>query len=459
MTKRRRRHRAPKKSKIRRKAGKALFFAGCGYALYHGFRSTYDSKLSAAKLEWAKSKVASDKLDQLASSCKSKETSTCGILKDAQDLRDNFQGILKAHAVPLSEECVEVPKTYSKPVKVTCLPRIGDNLDLQSKVSEWSAKLSSKSSTVQFLSLGSIKSSIETESRSKEYDALLAGRTKTLSLGVVSALSLFTALYVGYFIVKRIKQALPGLLKRQERKRIEPKKKVERKKSIDQTPSEEIQVVKSTPEEPTIDIPKIKKKKKSRADLIGTLDAILYRKFELRGLAAAIGQFMSRKQLQKYIREPRSLYYWVKENRQTVEAVHFDPDELMDILRNKPSGEYVAVAQPTKTPSSEINYEEVLGVVQFENGTRSDFDKLDRGLRKSLLRALWKYRMESGVARTYSGLKGLLGLNFAKSCRVLFHESNGNINILLIATDHTVYERWLDNARQGRVPALKLAFQ
>jgi hypothetical protein len=67
--------------------------------------------------------------------------------------------------------------------------------------------------------------------------------------------------------------------------------------------------------------------------------------------------------------------------------------------------------------------------------------------------------MESGVARTYSGLKGLLGLNFAKSCRVLFHESNGNINILLIATDHTVYERWLDNARQGRVPALKLAFQ
>lgn len=459
MAKRRRRLRAPKKSKIPQQAAKSLFAAGCVYAVYKGIEARYDARLSQAKLELDRAKAHSEKLDQTVSSCNSKQGSACNMVREAQGLRDDFLAILKAHSVPLSEECVKVSNLAAMPVKVTCPSRARDKAGLGKKVLVWNYTKNTKPGTVQFLSLGSIKTSAQTGSRQAEYDALLAGRSKSTAQGVISLFSLFIALYAGYSIAKRINRALPALLRRLRREKEEPKKKADPEKTAGPAPALKVPTIESPRESSRLAIPKIKKKKRSREDLIEALDKVLYRKFELKGLAAAIGKFMSIEQLEKYIEEPRSLYYWVKENRKTAEAVNFDPDGLMSTLRNKPSGEFVAVTEQKETPTQEINYEQVLDVVEFENGTKSDFERLDKPLRSSLIRALWKYRMEPGVARTYAGLSGLLGLKFSKSARILFHEADGLIKVLLLTTDHTVYDRWLDNARKGRVPALKLVYQ
>jgi len=461
MVQRKRRQRRPNKAKrFLRKSATALFYAGCGYAVYKSKANSYDARAQAAELSLAKSKVCSDLLDNYVKSCGKSKEEGCATARDAKELKDEFREILKSHSVPFSRECISLPRDGGRdPVAVKCRPGDGNAHELKGKVFLWNSKSHSKPQESKELAIDSIDCSLNTSAISANCKAISAGRTETLIKEMASSLSFFTSALVLLFIAKRLRQVIPSVLAKRKRRTMETKMEAAPSQRADPAPAPREPVIESsTGERRPFQTPRPKRVKKTKADLVAELDSVLYAKFGLVGFANAMASHISKKELKKYIREPRSLYYWVRDNRPRVADGKYDPDSLMGTLRDKPSGEFAAVTEQRKNPSQEINHEEILDVINFDNGARSDFEKLEQPLRKSLLKALWNYRMESGVARTYSGLKGVLGLNFAKGCRVLFHESGGNINVLLVATDHAVYERWLDNARRGRVPALKLVY-
>jgi len=384
-----------------------------------------------------------------------KFTASEKITREARD-------IFITHKVLIDRTCVkeEADAAGRKTIKPLCKPEDAESArEFLGKVDALNQSIHSKY-PLETANLGVGNFMIYTEMNAKalDYAALKRQYERTLALDVGCSL---IAVLVSYVALKALSAIEKGVRKRLARR--SPGDSPAPRKGRHQRMPKEEGSPDDSPQPVTLPClardgtngspPKLKKRIRSREELAAQLDRELETLFGLGGLVEGFGNSLDRKALERLLSEPRSIYFEVRDKRKLLSSRGFDPDKVMEALREKPekpSDGNGGTAAASPSVRSEPDFEPVMEGLVFTDESRVHLGGLRESERKAFLRTMWKYRNGLLPPKTYDRgggpRSGLLGLNFGQEGRVLFTENkaDGKLNILFVGAVHGEYMKALD---------------
>lgn len=410
-------------------------------------------------------KGALERSDEMPQICKEGDQKCLkGVAKYAASAKisRDAQAVFTSHKVLIDRTCVkaETDAAGRKAIKALCEP--GDTALTQ----QFREKIDALNQSVHSehpkdtanLGIGNFITFSEMNGYALDYASLKKHHDRVMgfdvAISLVAVLAFYASLKAWSAVERRVRSALErrrlveGIAPRKRRHERQPKDRCESERSPRLVTSSCL-----ARDGANGSLPKLKKRVRSREELAAQLDTKLETLFGLGGLVEGFGNCLDRNALERLLAEPRSIYFEVRDKRKMLSSRGFDPDKVMEALRekpDKPSDGNGGMAAACPSVRSEPDFESVMEGLVFTDESRAHLDGLRESERKAFLRTMWKYRNGLLPPKTYDRgggpRSGLLGLNFGQEGRVLFTENKeeGRLNILFVGAVHGDYDKALD---------------